>query len=46
MVKSLPCSAGDTGLITDQGIKIPHVAGQLSLCSATAEPACISKDPA
>ena len=46
MVKSLPCSAGDTGSIPDRGIKILHVAGQLSLRSATAEPACISKDAA
>ena len=37
MVKNLPANAGDTGSIPDPGTKIPHVAGQLSLCATTPE---------
>ena len=36
-VKNLPSNAGDAGLNTGQGTKIPHAAGQLSLCSTTIE---------
>ena len=32
VVKNLPCNAGDAGLIPGQRTKIPHAAGQLSLC--------------
>ena len=32
VVKSLPCNAGDTGLIPGQGTKIPHALGHLSPC--------------
>ena len=39
MVKNLPPNARDRGLTPDLG-KIPHAAGQLSLCATTAEPAC------
>ena len=39
VVKKLPSSAGDTGLIPGQGTKIPHATGQLSLWVATTEPA-------
>ena len=38
MVKNLSCNAGDTGSIPGQGIKIPHVAGQLSPHTTTTEP--------
>ena len=31
VVKSLPCHAGDTGLIPGWGTKIPHAAEHLSL---------------
>ena len=33
MVKTLPCNAGDVGLIPGQGTKIPCAAGQLSPCA-------------
>ena len=33
VVKNPPYNAGDTGLIPGQGTKIPHAAGQLSLCA-------------
>ena len=38
MVKDLPCTAGDRGLIPGQGTKIPHAAGQLSPRATTTEP--------
>ena len=38
MVKNLPGSAGDMGLIPGQGTKILHAAEQLSLLAATTEP--------
>ena len=39
MVKNPPSNAEDMGLIPDQGTKIPHATGQLSLRAITAEPA-------
>ena len=38
VVKNLPSNAGDAGSIPGQGTKVPHVAGQLSLRTATTEP--------
>ena len=38
VVKDLPYNAGDAGSIRDQGAKIPHAAGQLSLRATTTEP--------
>ena len=38
VVKNPPYNAGDTGLIIAQGIKILHVAGQLSQHATTTEP--------
>ena len=35
VVKKLPSSAGDTGLIPGQGTKIPHAVGQLLSPKAT-----------
>ena len=43
VVKNLPCSAGDVGLIPDQGTKIPHHMGQLSHHATTTDPA--NEDP-
>ena len=48
VVKNLPSNAGDAGSIPGRGNKIPHAAGQLSLCAtarmspcaATREPTC------
>ena len=40
MVKNLPSSAGDSGSILNQGTKISHAAGQLSLDTATPKTAC------
>ena len=40
MVKNLPSSAGDMGLIPGQGTKIPHISGQLSPHTETIEPKC------
>ena len=37
MVKNPPSNAENVGLIPDQGIKIPHAAGQLSLSTAIRE---------
>ena len=37
MVETLPSNAGDAGSIPGRGTKIPHAAGQLSLCATTAE---------
>ena len=39
VVKNLPSSAGDAGLIPGQGTKIPRAARQLSPHTATTEPA-------
>ena len=39
VVKNLPSNVRDTGLILSPGTKIPRAAGQLSLCTATTEPA-------
>ena len=42
VVKNLPYTAGDVGLIPGQRTKIPHVAGQLrSLRTSTRESACL-----
>ena len=38
VVKNLPSSAGDVGLIPGQGTKIPHAMGQLSPHAASTEP--------
>ena len=35
VVKNPPSNAGDVGLISDQGMKIPHATGQLSRQVAT-----------
>ena len=40
VVKNLPSNAGDAGSIPGRGTKIPHAAGQLSLCATTTEPLC------
>ena len=32
VIKNMPCNKGDVGSIPGQGTKIPHAAGQLSLC--------------
>ena len=37
-VKNLPCNAGDTGLISGGGTKIPHAMRHLSPPVATTEP--------
>ena len=37
VVQNPPYNAGDAGLIPGQGTKIPHAAGQLSLCATTTE---------
>ena len=37
VVKNAPSNAGDLGSIPDQGTKIPHAVGQLSLHTATNE---------
>ena len=39
VVKNPPCIAGDTGLISGQGTKIPQASEKLSLRVATTEPA-------
>ena len=41
VVKYLPSSAGDRGLIPGLGIKIPHASGQLSPHTATTEPSTL-----
>ena len=38
VVKNPPSNAGDAGSIPGWGTKIPHAAGQLSLCATTTEP--------
>ena len=40
LVGNLLADAGDTGSIPSPGTKIPHVMGQLSLCTALTE-ACV-----
>ena len=40
VVKYVPCHAGDIGSIPGWGTKIPHSAGQLSLC-AIMERSCV-----
>ena len=40
MVKNLPCNAGDSGSIPDQGTKIPHPAEQLSPLATIKGPPC------
>lgn len=37
-VENPPFKAGDSGLISDGGSKIPYVAGQLNLSTTTREP--------
>ena len=37
VVKNPPWNAGDEGSIPDQGTKIPHAVGQLSLCATITE---------
>ena len=37
-VKNLPSNAGDVGLISGEGTKIPHAVEQLSLRAPTTEP--------
>ena len=39
-VKNLPFHAGDSGLISGQGTKIPHAEEQLNPCTKTTEPTC------
>ena len=45
VVKNLPSNAEDMGSITDQGTKISHATGQLSLHATTREPAHCNEDP-
>ena len=40
VVKNLPCSAGDTGLIPGWGTKSPHATEQLSSHTASTELVC------
>ena len=40
MVKNLPSSAGNPGLISGLGTRIPHAWGQLSPDTATTGPMC------
>ena len=42
VVKNPPYNAGDAGSIPGQGTKIPHAAGQLSLCATTTELTCLN----
>ena len=54
MVENPPPSSGDTGSIPDQGTKIPHAMGQVSLrnsagslgATAREKPVCCSEEPA
>ena len=39
VVEDLSCNTGDTSSIPGRGTKIPHAAGQFSLCATSAEPA-------
>ena len=46
MVKNLPSSAGNTGLILGRGTKISHGARQLlSPCTTREKPTCYNQDP-
>ena len=45
MVKNLPCSAGDVGLISGWGMKIPHALGKLGPCTAVKDPARCKEVP-
>ena len=45
VVKNPPCNAGDMGSIPGQGTKIPHAAGQLSLCATTTELTHLNQSP-
>ena len=45
VVKNLLSNAGDAGLIPGGGTKIPHAAGQLSLCATTTELLRCNGDP-
>ena len=46
MVKNLLSNAGVMGSIPDQGTKIPHATGQLSLCATTREkPTSCNEEP-
>ena len=45
VIKNLPSSAGDTGLIPGRGTKSPYAVGQPSLCTAAREVGCCSEDP-
>ena len=38
LVNNLPSNERNVGSIPNQGTKIPHAAGQLSLCTVTTEP--------
>ena len=54
MVENPPPSLGDTGSIPDQGTKIPHAMGQVSLrtsarslgATAREKPVCCNEEPA
>ena len=39
MVRNLPANGGNMGSIPGPRTKIPHAAGQLSLCTTATEPA-------
>ena len=41
VVKNLPSNAGDVGLISGRGAKIPHAVEQLSLRDTTTEPTAL-----
>ena len=43
VVKNPPYNAGEAGSTPGQGTKILYAAGQLSLCAATTEPACLKE---
>ena len=45
MVENLPSNAGDAGSIPGRGTKVPHAAGQISLCATTKDPACCNEVP-
>ena len=45
MVKNQPSNAGDVGSIPGLETKIPHAAGQLSLCATTTEPTHRKEEP-
>ena len=47
VVKNLPCNAGDMGLISGRGTKIPNAGSPqlLSPCTTTKDPARGNQDP-